>query len=299
MAAQDILAAIAGGLKGGAEGYMYNRDEDYKNRKLESDSEIKRLQTEIKVMLESMKEQGRNQRWEAPSGNVTATQEGQTSRWLTPSGNTTANNATRARGQDIAQSLGLTLEAGRNSRWSTPSGNAIVGADTSRRGQDLSAETMRRGQDLSAETAAASETGRGTRATDANALREKEIAARERIERLRRQGSEGSLLGNLGRDGLPATSGVPTDIELPDTGTGRPTAEPIEIVPQAGPPITPRSPEASSDEATRLSTQATSLLQQFKAEADPAKKRAIGSQLRRLREQILQAQKKAGAGGGL
>ncbi|MGE3278039.1 MAG: hypothetical protein AB7O67_23250, partial [Vicinamibacterales bacterium] len=286
MAAQDILAAVSGALKGGAEGYMFNREEDYKNRKLDSDSEIKRLQTEIKVMLENMKEQGRNQRWETPSGNVTATQEGQNTRWLNPSGNVIANNRTRERGQDLGFSLGLALEDGRNNRWSTPSGNAIVGADTSRRGQDLSAETARRGQDISAATAAAAEAGRGTRATDANALREKEIEARERLERLKRQGNSGSLLGDAGRDGLPAAPGMPpADIELPDTGTGRPTAEPIEIVPQAGPPVTPRSPEASADESSRLSQQATSLLQQFKTEADPAKKRAIGAQLRRLREQ--------------
>jgi hypothetical protein len=44
----------------------------------------------------------------------------------------------------------------------------------------------------------------------------------------------------------------------------------------------------------QLTKQARSLIEQFKREADPAKKTALRSQLARVREQLVRAQAKAG-----
>jgi hypothetical protein len=78
-------------------------------------------------------------------------------------------------------------------------------------------------------------------------------------------------------------------------GTGKPTAQPIEVreTPAPGLPVAPpRSPEAAGDELARLTAQATSLVAQYQATGDRARKEALRAQLARLRAQIVTAQAK-------
>lgn len=288
-AADQILAAIGGGLSGGARGYQWAEEFDQKDREIDNKKEVARLQGEIRMMLESMKETGRNERYATPSGNVVAQQAGATQRNTDDNETTVAvadgRNAVTTRGQDITQSLGIA----RN--------------DTTRRGQDLNftlggmrnstalfgiktgAETTRRGQDMTSATAANAEAGRGTRATDVNKLRSQEIEQRERLEKSKR---------------ADPWSGVTFDQpggELKD-GTGRPTATPIEVkekpTPTSSLPVVVRSPEAAGDQSARLEQQATGLITQFRAEKDPAKKAALRTQLQRVRDQLVAAQAKPG-----
>lgn len=86
-------------------------------------------------------------------------------------------------------------------------------------------------------------------------------------------------------------------VELKD-GTGRPTAQAIEVKEQphagTGLPVVTRSPEAGADQAARLEQQARGLITQFQAEKDPAKKAALRTQLARVRAELVKAQPKPG-----
>lgn len=97
-----------------------------------------------------------------------------------------------------------------------------------------------------------------------------------------------------GLEFLASGRAQPTELK---EGTGRPTAVPIEVKEaplRSGLPVETRSPEADADMSEQLTKQARSLIEQFKREADPAKKTALRSQLARVREQLLRAQAKAG-----
>lgn len=299
------LEAIGGGMQGAGRGLMFNQEQALDRQRLEQQGEIQRLQQEIKVFLEQLKEGGRNERWSTPSGNTQATQEGQNFRFGQA-------DATRRRGQDLSFDLGMARDA------------------TTQRGQTLRDATTRRGQDLTRQTAIdqnttanrridvtselgmernaiaadrnailrEAEAGRISRAEAVRALREQEIKSRERIEEMRRRrnargqgfrGEEDDLLSDFAPEGSVLTPGAQGDIDLPDEGTGRPTATPIELEPEAQGPPMPTSPEATADQVTRLETQARQKLAEFQRTADPAKKKALGQDLLRLRDEIAKA----------
>lgn len=115
---------------------------------------------------------------------------------------------------------------------------------------------------------------------DPNALREQEAATAHEEEL--------GLIGRRRGNTESLRSGTDPLRELVD-GTGRPTAEPIEVQnpPTDDRPL-PRSPEADDDQAQQMETQARSLMEQFRREADPARRAALRSQLQRVRERLMQ-----------
>lgn len=292
MALDDILAGVAGGLEGGLASYSWQKDYQQRDRKIDADSEIKRLQQEVRIMLESMKEGGRNERYAQPSGNVVAQQAGATGRTELTTGTqrdiATDRNAVTTRGQDINESLGLlrndTTVRGQDLNFELGG----MRDATARRGQDVGAATTRRGQDFGFTLGTNAESGRATRAGDANVLRQEENEKDREVQRegIRRRGYSG--LDFL----TPKTPDATREMR---DGTGRPTAEPIEVI---EPPSTdvapPRSPEATGDQMQRLETQGRSLAEQYRREADPARKAALLSQIRRVRDALAAAQRKGG-----
>lgn len=281
----DVGAGIAGGLDSFLKTLSWQKEYEQTDRKIESDARTKELQAEIRAMIATMNERGRSDRWSTPSANVVTTQAAQTAR--NTDDNTTATtiaegrNAVTSRGQDLNHALGLTRNE--TTRRGQDFGFTLGGMrdTTARRGQDMTAGTARRGQDISRELGLTFETGRTTRAADANTLRvqENEKDREVDLERIRRRANPFEGLFEDGDDPLR---------EVVD-GTGRPTAEPIEVMdpPTDDRPL-PRSPEADADQSQQMETQARSLMEQFRKEADPARRAALRSQLQRLRDQLAQ-----------
>lgn len=290
----DLLAGIGGALEGGLKGYTWGKEFAQKDREINNRKEVAQLREEIRLMLESMKEGGRNDRnAQNATSRETVAGANNTSRETIAEGRNetaetiaTGRNAVTTRGQDITQSLGIMRND--TTRRGQDFGFTLGGMrdDTTRRGQDIGATTTRRGQDITESLGTAAETGRATRATAANTLREKEITQRGEIEK------------NRNRDpwGLPTTTPVTfgAGAEVKE-GTGKATAQPIEVKETTGGlPVSPRSPEAAADQSQRLEQQALSIIEKYKTETDPAKKTALRNDLTRLREQILKAQQKPG-----
>lgn len=73
------LDGALGAVQGGLQGYMgekrYRDERGFEERKLAQQGEIQKLREEVRVMLESMKEEGRGERHEKPSGSVVIQQE--------------------------------------------------------------------------------------------------------------------------------------------------------------------------------------------------------------------------------
>lgn len=294
---QEILAAIGGGAEGLSSGLKYERDDQFRKAKLEEDNESRRLQAEIRAMIAELNEGGRNARHVTPSANVQLQQDGANSRTAATNDTrlavTDANNATRERGQDITHSLGMARDTTTRRGQDFTVNTATQRDATTRRAQDLTHElgmqrdaTTRRGQDYGVNTAAT-----------AAQLREMEIKQRENAERARRLQQDREDLGQGFRgtydflEGQQTPGAGRTDIELPETGTGRPTAQPIEIEPPAQ-GAAPRSPEANADQERVLTTQAQSLITQIQRTADPAQKQALAAELQRLKASILKARGK-------
>jgi len=289
MAWADVLAAIGGGAEGAAKGYAWRKDYEQRDRKIQEDAEIRRLNLEIREMLATMQERGRNERYNTPSANVQAQQAGATGRTEltteTQRDIAGARDVTANRAIDVNRELGLQRDS--TTRRGQDFGFTLGGMrdDTTRRGQDFGFTlgtnrntTTQRGQDFT-----------DARARDANRLREQENEKNRQLEREKMQ-QKGSVFESLAPKIPDATR------ELRD-GTGRPTAEPIEVMepPSRDTPL-PRSPEASGDQMQRLETQARSLMEQYRKEADPGRKAALRSQLQRVRDQIVAAQRKGGGG---
>jgi hypothetical protein len=183
---EEVAAGIGGGLSAGVNQYNWQKDYEQKDRAIDSRTQIEQLKLEVREMIAQLNEQGRNERWATPSGNIqtqqqgateraTMAEEGRNDRWATPSGNAFLSSETSRRGQDLNFDLGIrrdtTTQRGQDITATTARRGQDVGATTSRRGQDLTFKTAemrdvtdRRGQDLGATTQAANEQGRNTRA---------------------------------------------------------------------------------------------------------------------------------------
>jgi hypothetical protein len=284
-AAEQILAAIAGGLQGGYEGYTYAKDYEQKEREIDNRKEIARLNGELRLMFEQLRTSGSDKRNQDSiegrleqerirQGGADARNSADNSTVVTVAG---MRDETARRGQDLDFFLGSERNA------------------NTRRGQTMNFtlglqrdQTDRRGQDITQQLGMDAEKGRENRSTTANALRRAEMASRERIAARRRL------------DPWAVTFDAPAD-DIEEGATTKPTGLPVEVREKplantgALPPAAPvRSPEASADQDARLEQQARSLLAQFRKEADPAKKAALRTQLQRLRDQIAAAKAKSG-----
>jgi hypothetical protein len=296
MASEDWLAGIGGGLQGGLGGFTWAKEFDQKDRQIESQREIARLRDEIRLMLAQI---GAGSREKIADANIGSREKIAGANIDSRESITGANidsrekiagqrDTTTRRGQDITQQLGIgrdtTTRRGQDFQFDL----GVMRDTTARRGQDVGATTTRRGQDLTRTTATEAEGGRNTRATDANRLREQEIEARTERDRARRRDPWSGV--DLGGD-------TPITEIREETGTGKPTAQPIEVKETTGGlPVAPRSPEAAADQSQRLEQQALSIIERFKVEKDPARREALRNDLKRLREQIVQAQQKSGGG---
>lgn len=266
---EDILAGVGGALKGGLEGFTWGKEFQQKERAISSREEIARLRDEIRLMIAQANEGGRMARHEAPSGSVVAQQEGATKRTgMVQEGQNfrfTMGDNTRRRAQDIYQEQGVMRDL------------------TQRRRQDFNFDlgvmrdnTRRRAQDITERLGTSAESGRNTRATDANTLREEEIESRERIAKQRRQNPYSALFG-----GLPVT-----EIKE-ETGTGKPTAQPIEVKETTGGlPVSPRSPEAGADQQQQLVQQLRAAIQRYQTAATESAKKAAQTEIANLRARI-------------
>jgi hypothetical protein len=282
----DALAGLAGALKGGWDAFTWAKEFEQKDRQLNNQVEIARLRDEIRMMaIEAglLKHQ-------TPSGNVVAQQAGAAARNDADNQTTrdvaAGNQQVTMRGQDITKELGIMRDVTQRRGQDFTFDLGVIRDNTTRRGQDITSETARRGQDITQQLGITAEAGRKTRATDANALRREEMASRERIAKDR----------NADPWGVSTTSGVTfgDDGEVTeDTGTGKPTAAPIEVRETTGTtPVAPRSPEAADDQLSRLEQQAAATIQKYRTEKDPAKKAALRNDLTRLRGEISKAQQR-------
>jgi len=285
LALEDVFAGLGAGLSGAADQYVAGQTRQLKEKEIDNRREVSLLQQEIRLMLESMKEGGRNERYDKASGNVVAQQAGQTARNDTDNATTLdvagIRDETTRRGQDITQTLGIARDD--TTRRGQDFGFTLGGRrdDTTRRGQDIGATTTRRGQDFAFSLGTTAETGRNTRATDVNALRQQEITQRAEIEK----GKNRDPWGAVTFGGTPA--------EVREGTTTRPTAQPIEVkeTPAPGLPVTPpKSPEGVADQLSRLSDQVKSLMTQVQQAKTPAQRQAFKQQLARA----LEAYQKAG-----
>lgn len=289
MALDEILAALSGSLEGGLKGYTWAKEFEQADRKIEQDGEIKRLQTEIRLMLESMKQGGLDSRTDKNN----ATRE-------TIAG---VNNATKIdvtelttgaqrdiaagrqqvdmRGQDITQQLGIMRDGTVRRGQDFTMNLGVLRDGTVRRGQDTTAGTARRGQDITLQLGIDNETGRKNRATAANDLRTQEHKDRMALEQQKLK----KRTGFAGVDFLG--SGTPTDV--PDEGTGKPTAQPIEVKETTGGlPVTPRSPEAGADINGQLKQQLGAAIKRYQSATTPALKEAAKQEIARLRARVQQ-----------
>lgn len=288
-AADQILAALGGGLEG-ASTYALKRKE------IDNKQEIARLNGELKLMLEQVRsfdrqdaEAGRDRRWTTPSGNVTAQQSGQTQR--NDADNTSAEtiagmrDSTTRRGQDITELLGVLRDETTRRGQDITELLGMVRNMTTQRGQNMTAETAKNGQKVTQQVSADAEAGRNRRATDANKLRQDEINLRREIEAKQKRSPW---------DPAPATT---PPKEVKEGTVTKPTATPVEVVekpidtsrlPDAG----ARSPEADGDQSARLEQQARSLIEKYKATSDPAQKAALRTQLERIKADLLKMQTK-------
>lgn len=290
----DILAGVGGALEGGLKGFTWSKEFQQKDREINNRKEVALLQQEIRQMLASMSDtRARDIAGANNTSRETVAGVNNASRETIAGANNasretiaTGRNATTERGQDITQQLGIlrndTTRRGQDFGFT-------LGTDrneTTRRGQDIGATTTRHGQDITEQLGISAEGGRATRATDANALREQEIEQRERLAKKNRANPFG---------GVDFTGGAPPPEVKEGVGTGKPTAQPIEVKETTGGlPVAPRSPEAAGDQSQRLEQQALSVIQKYQTEKDPAKKTALRNDLARIREQILKAQQKPG-----
>lgn len=277
---EDILAGVGGALKGGLEGFTWGKEFQQKERAISSREEIARLRDEIRLMIAQANEGGRMARHETPSGNVVTQVEGANTRTAATNasreGIAEGRNAVTTRGQDITEQLGMRRDE--TTRRGQDFGFTLGGMrdETTRRGQDISSTTTRRGQDISERLGTSAETGRNTRATAANTLREQEIESRERIAKQRRQNPYSALFG-----GLPVT-----EIKE-ETGTGKPTAQPIEVKETTGGlPVAPRSPEAGADQQQQLVQQLRAAIQRYQSAATESAKKAAQTEIANLRARI-------------
>jgi len=306
----DVLDFSAGAGEGAVTGLRDQRDAAMVAQKIQQQEELAQMREEVRQAIASLNEEGRNARWGRVSGNVEAQQAGQDRRssaeilasnwkWRTPSGNVEAQQAGEtARTNAIVEGANTRAqgaEQGRNLRWSLPSGNVKLSTETTRRGQDLGAETTRRGQDFGF-----------TLGTEHNTI------ARKRANQ--------SIFGDQtvtgadqssGRDvNLPALGAIPvtprknggtaplyhwsdgTTRAYPE-GSASAAPAPPRAPARASIPVTPRRGDPAlggvQDPLTQLTLTATTLLQQFRAEKDPAKKAALAEQLKAARAALIAA----------
>lgn len=278
-----ILAGIGGAARGGFEGFSWQEGMNLDKKKqadaaalkeadITSREQIAKLREEIRVQLETLKEtgrsdrhdtpsgtavlneEGRNDRYGRPSGNAVLAEEGRNDRWGTPSGNAVLADAGATQRHVTPSGSVLSQISAANQRWATPSGNATLGAETTRRGQDL-------GQQAAAQS------------TDA-----RRFAASEATRRARLRGQQRDPWSSVTFD--PATSGempvtplapaTPSG-PLPSGGTdpiykwsdgttrmypeGGAAAQVPVTPPAATPPAQPQSPDAVVDrDAQRRAT---------------------------------------------
>lgn len=188
--AAAIFAGIGGAAKGLAEGYSWQKEYEQKDRAITSREEIAKLQAEIRQMIADAVENGRNQRWQQPSGNAIVgaesretvagiNQDAANYRHDTASGDTLEREAGSDRRLTRNLDFGYDLEAGRNRRFNLGDETTRRGQDstafTARRGQDIGATTTRRGQDMSSTTAQ-----RGQDLTSETARRGQDLTSKDR-----------------------------------------------------------------------------------------------------------------------
>jgi hypothetical protein len=287
----SVGAGVAGGLDKFLDTLSYQQKYQQDERKMESDARVKELMAEIRVMTAMMNNDTR--RAIAGENNATRTTiagaNNDTRVTVAGMNNDTrttvaaGNNATTARGQDLNYDLGL--RRNETTRRGQDFGFTLGTArnETTRRGQDITSSTTRRGQDIGRELGLITEGGRNTRAADANTLRVAEGDKNREVdrERIRNRSNPFSGVTFGGDDPLR---------ELTD-GTGRPTAEPIEVIepPTDDRPL-PSSPEKSGDQLERLGSQIDSLMNQIKTAPTAAQRNALRRQLK----PVLEAYQKAG-----
>lgn len=264
----ELLQTVGAAGEGALDAYAWQKKYAQDERALEQRGEIAKLNAEVRAMLESMKEGGRAQRHETPSGSVVAQQEGANSR-------TSATNETRARIAEMNADVQRNNESGRNRRFE----DSISARDiwtrlrdaTARRGQDVTAgtasmrdTTTRRGQDLGAEAAA----------ERVRALERGQDAANERA-RLR-SGSGGSALDDPALLEAAEAAAAPGATELPPLPAPPPRALPTP----AGPVPPPSSPDpARATLATQIRA-AVAAVQNARTPEDRARATAALQQLR-------------------
>jgi hypothetical protein len=263
MAGEDVLAGIAGGIRGGIDSWSWRQKYEQDDRAIDQRKEIADLRAQVQLMIAQVNgdtrrdvvgaqqagaterntanigsrekiageaEAGRNTRWMNPSGNATLSAN-------TSMRNTDANNALRRYGIDTTD---VTARRGQD-----------IGATTTRRGQDIGAATATRGQDLTFGTNLMEEGGRNSRNTESAASRERAAAMR------------GVTFSPYGQP--PVT----------------PTPAPVGSLPITTRPATP-APAANPN----IQAQAATLMQQFDAETDPTRKRALQQQMQAILEQL-------------
>lgn len=247
----EILQGLGAAGEGALEGYTWGKQYEQKNREIDQRAEIARLNGEIRTMLETMKEGGRESRHATPSGSVVAQQEGATAR-------TDATNMTRT---NIAEML----EGGRNARHATPSGNVLATQDgaTERTNLTISARDMwnrmsdatrRRGQDISQGNA-------------------------EMRDETQRRGQDFGLGTSVMRDG---TTRRGQDMRTPPgaRGGGLPAPDDAGLEPE------PTAPTAPAPDRAALAGQIRAALDAVKAAKTPAAKAAALQKLKDLRAQV-------------
>jgi hypothetical protein len=154
-----LLGALGGGFEGAAKGYSWQKEYEQQDRRLDQQNELAKLREDVRLMVEYLREGGREGRWDRPSGNVVTQQQGamdrlevteagRDTRHATPSGNQLAALEGAFSRHITPSGNALVAEEGRDERWMTPSANARMQADTTRRGQDIGSGDRRRGQDL-------------------------------------------------------------------------------------------------------------------------------------------------------
>lgn len=282
----DAFQVLGAGLGGAAQGLQYNDERKMREQEMAAKQEIARLQSEVRILLESMKETGRNTRHENPSGSVIAQQEGATERtgmttdtqrdiatmneagrnyrWGQPSGNVTATNESRERVNratlDARQAVEEFLEQGRNTRFN-------VGQATTRRGQDISAGTADKNRASAAQVAAENR------------------ASAERREQMRNRRTGYGAVDFMGDEPPPTTPDATTEV----MGGTRKDLTPVEIVNPSSEPPPPRSPEASSDQVTRLGDQLKQAILRAQQAKDDAARAAARAEVKRLRDALAKA----------
>lgn len=112
---EDVLVAVGGGLEGYTDQRRHDENLNLDKEKLTQQNELARLREEVRVMVAGMTEEGRNDRYGKPSGNVVAQQTGATQRTgMQQEGATTRTGMQQTGATDRAQMVDDTRRRGQD-----------------------------------------------------------------------------------------------------------------------------------------------------------------------------------------